>query len=302
MLATVVRAERPTSARPGDKAIVTADGRLLGWIGGACAEPLVRHEAARALADGTPRLVHIGAAGEAGGGGSQEVTVANTCPSGGRLDIFVEPRLPRPLLIVFGASPVARTLVALAGEVGFRTCIVHPGADRSDFPEADGVVADLELGSLAPGPDAWAVVASMGHYDEDAVACALSGHPALRVALVASSRRAEAVISALRSRGVPEHDLARVRAPAGRVRATAQSEIALLTLAEIVTMRSAALKEATPSADAEGFATDPVCGMPVAVGEAGATATHNGRHYYFCSTGCREQFAREPERFAAAHA
>src|SRR5579875_760838 len=128
VLATVVRTQQPASARPGDKAIITADGRLQGWIGGNCAEPLVRRESLRALAEGEPRLVHIVPELETGQVGRRgELTVVTTCPSAGALDIFVEPRLPRPLLMVFGDSPVARTLLRLGGLTGFRTCAVHPG-------------------------------------------------------------------------------------------------------------------------------------------------------------------------------
>ena len=113
-LATVIRVEAPTSARPGDKAVITADGRLRGWIGGSCSEPVVRREALRALAEGTPQLVKIVGADEVKQTRKPgELTVATTCPSGGSLDIFIEPRLPKPLLLVFGDSPAARTLVQI---------------------------------------------------------------------------------------------------------------------------------------------------------------------------------------------
>src|SRR5229473_6861285 len=143
-LATVVRTEPPTSARPGDKAIITADGRLRGWIGGSCSEPVVRREALRALAEGTPQLVKIVGSpprDEVAGtpvGMKQtrrrgELTVATTCPSGGSLDVFIEPHMPRPLLLVFGDSPAARTLIQMGSLAGFRTCAVHPGARPEDF-------------------------------------------------------------------------------------------------------------------------------------------------------------------------
>ena len=122
MLATVVRVEPPTSARPGDKAVITADGRLRGWIGGSCSEPVVRREALRALAEGTPQLVRIVAAEEVRQTRKKgELMVATTCPSGGSLDIFIEPRVPRPLLLVFGDTPVAHTLARLSELTGFRS-------------------------------------------------------------------------------------------------------------------------------------------------------------------------------------
>ena len=100
--------------------------------------------------------------------------MATTCPSGGTLDIFIDPHLPRPLLAVIGGSPAARTLIELGRVLGFRTCAVHPGAHAADFPGADRVVDSLDLSSLAHEKDCWVVVATMGHYDDDALAAALT--------------------------------------------------------------------------------------------------------------------------------
>ncbi|MEP7104418.1 MAG: XdhC family protein, partial [Chloroflexota bacterium] len=260
MLATVVRVEPPTSAQPGDKAVVTADGRLRGWIGGSCSEPVVRREALRALESGNPVLVHIvgGADSVEQKLGPNETTMATTCPSGGSLDVFLEPQVPKPLLLVFGASPVAHTLLRLGGLTGFRTCAVHPGGRAEDFPEADLMLADLDLAAASPGPESWAVVATMGHYDEDALESALV-HPQLEVSLIASTRRTAAVRAVLERRGLDTQTLDRIRAPASRVRGASQQEIALLALAELVTARHRRapvhLVPATPAAAA--FATDP---------------------------------------------
>ena len=134
-LATVVRTKSPTSAHPGDKAVITADGVLHGWIGGSCSDALVRREALVAMSDGLPRLVRIRPdveALETRNGG--ELTVATTCPSGGTLDIFIDPHLPKPLLVVIGESPAARTLIELGRVVGFRTCAVHPAPPLPIFP------------------------------------------------------------------------------------------------------------------------------------------------------------------------
>jgi xanthine dehydrogenase accessory factor len=294
VLATVVGCEAPTSARPGDKAVVTADGRLRGWVGGSCSEPVVRREALRALAEGTPRLVRIlGAAAPGEERRPGELRLSTTCPSGGSLDVFVEPRLPRPLLLVFGASPAARTLLSLAGHVGFRTCAVHPGARPEDFP-ADLVLPSLDLAAASPGADTWAVVATMGHYDEDALEAALA-YPDVRVALVASDRRAGAVREALRSRGLDEAALRRVHAPAGDTRAGGQEEIALFALAEVVADRLGRAPTAAPQP--AGFATDPVCGMAVEVAPAAWQVALAAGPAYFCSERCRDRFLEEPARY-----
>jgi xanthine dehydrogenase accessory factor len=297
VLATVVRTEAPTSARPGDKAVVTADGRLHGWIGGSCSEPIVRREALRALSEGVPQLVRIVPAPEVKQTRKRgELMVATTCPSGGALDIFIEPQLPRPLLLVFGDSPAARTLVQMGSLAGFRTCSVHPGASREDFA-ADLVLGSFDLAGANPGADSWAVVATMGHYDEDALEAALA-YPAVEVGLVASTRRAAAVLDGLRSRGMDEKVLGRIRTPAGKVRGVSQEEIALLALAEVVTARR---KRGHVPAPAEVspvvFATDQVCGMTVDPLTSQHKAVYRDTTYWFCSSGCQDEFEKEPERY-----
>jgi xanthine dehydrogenase accessory factor len=305
VLATVVACEPPTSARSGDKAVVTADGRLFGWVGGSCSEPIVRREALRALAEKTPRVVRIVPAANVDQTGRPgrpgELTMATTCPSGGSLEIFVEPRIPRPLLVVIGGSPAARTLVQLGALMGFRTCAVHVGARSEDFSAADLVLPTLDLAPARPGPDTWAVVATMGHYDEDALEAALA-HPEVHVALVASDRRGNATIQLLRERGLDDATLARVRFPAGGVRGDQQEEIALFALTEIVSARRAAA-EGRPRQPVETatFATDPVCGMPVDVTTALHRAVRGETTFYFCGAGCLDRFEQGPELYLAGN-
>jgi len=284
VLATVVRCEAPTSARPGDKAVITPDGALTGWIGGSCSEPMVRREALRALADGRPRVLRItGATAVAEVRERDRVTMATTCPSGGSLEIFIDPQVPPPVLVAFGDTPVATIIARLARLVGFEARTVSRA-------ELDG------LG--VPDGDAWAVVCTMGHFDEEALEAALA-RPDLDVALVASERRARTVLDGLRARGVAEEALARVRTPAGgaRGRGASQEEIALAALAEIVALRRQRRRtEQAPAAGSERFATDPVCGMTVDVAAAAATAQHEGRTYHFCGEACRRRFLADPAR------
>lgn len=243
----------------------------------------MRREALRALAEGTPQLVNIVAAEEVRQTRKRgELMVATTCPSGGSLDIFIEPRLPRPLLLVFGETPVAETLAKLGELTGFRSRIVTQAA-----------MATLSV----PATDAWAVVATMGHYDEDAVEAALA-HPDLDVSLIASTRRAAAVRAELAARGMDEHTLERLRTPAGKVRGVTQEQIALLALAEIVTARQKrGHKQPVQEAPAVVFATDPVCGMTVDPLTAAHKATYGERTFWFCSAGCQAAFEKTPERY-----
>jgi xanthine dehydrogenase accessory factor len=283
VLATVVRVEPPTSARPGDKAVITADGRLHGWIGGSCSEPVVRREALRALAEGTPQLVRIVAADEVGQTRKRgELTVATTCPSGGSLDIFIEPRVPRPLLLLFGDTPVAHTMARLGELTGFRT----------------QVVTQADLATLTvPPTDAWAVVATMGHYDEDALEVALT-LPDVEVSLIASSRRAAAVRGQLLTRGLDKKTLERLRTPAGKVRGVTQEEIAILALAEVVMARQKrGHNHVIHEAPAVVFVTDQVCGMTVDPLTSQHKTVYGNVTYWFCGAGCKAEFETEPGRY-----
>jgi xanthine dehydrogenase accessory factor len=278
-----VRTEPPTSARPGDKAVITADGRLRGWIGGSCSEPVVRREARRALAEGAPQLIHIVGGDEVKQSRKRgELMIATTCPSGGSLDIFIEPRLPKPLLLVFGESPAAVTMARLADMTGFRSRMVSQ--------------AEVESLEVPPG-ECYAVVATMGHYDEEALEAALT-HPALDVSLIASTRRASAVSQALLGRGLDKQTISRIRTHLGKVRGATQEEIALLALADIVVGRRKrvhAHKAGLPSAVV--FATDPVCGMTVDPLTSTHTSEYRDQTYWFCSGGCEAEFSKEPEQY-----
>ena len=212
--ATVVRAERPTSARPGDSALVLADGGIEGFVGGTCAESSVRAHGLDALESGEPVLLRIlpdaGAAPDRGEPGA--VTVHNPCLSGGSLEIFLQPRLPAPLVAVLGETPIARALARMADALGYA---------------AVGIAADSPL----PADAAAVVVASHGRGEEAVLRAALTaGVP--YVGLVASPRRGDTVRAAL---DLPPADLVRLSTPAGLdIGAHTPEEIALSILAEIV--------------------------------------------------------------------
>jgi len=262
--ATVVRCASPTSARPGDRAIVLGDGTIEGFVGGSCADATVRLQALRVLETGEAVLLRI-LPGEEDGPSSEDgaVVVANPCLSGGAVELFLEPRLPPPPVAVAGESPVARALAGLCEPLGFRA----------------------RLGALAGPGDFAAVVATLGHGDEDAVRRALEAGCEY-VGLVASRVRGAAVLEELRAAGVPDEQLARVHTPAGiDIGATTHEEIALSILAELVAVRrSPAIPSAGAVAHAPREAVDPVCGMVVVVGPDTPTA---GEHA-FCREGCRD--------------
>ncbi len=243
---TVVWAASPVSARAGDAGLVTADGRLRGWVGGSCAEPVVVRQALDALAEGTSRLVHLAPPQDLPPARPGVVTAAVSCASEGSLEVFVEPRLPPAHLVVVGRSPLARALATMAVAVGFDVAVVErDGADAGDFPGTAQVVDGLDLAAAGAGPASYVVVATMGRYDEDAVEAALASGAGY-VALVASARRAATVLAVLRDSGMAEEALARVKAPAGLALGDLPHvEIAVAVLAEIVAAKAEA--KATPA-------------------------------------------------------
>jgi xanthine dehydrogenase accessory factor len=266
-LATVVRVDRPVSARPGDRAVVRFDGRLEGWVGGSCSQPIVVREALAALSDGRARLVRIrppGARPEPHEPGV--VTEVTACASEGGLDIFVEPRVPRPAVVIAGSSPAARTLAQLATVLGRR---VHVALED---------------------------VATMNRYDEAALEAALSTRAGY-VGLVASRPRAAKVLELLRTRGVDRADLDRVHSPAGLdLGPSSQEEIALAVLGEIVALQGRTV-EAEPPLCAPGEAIDPVCGMTVSASDGSPSTISGDRTVYFCSPHCKAAFESEPARY-----
>jgi xanthine dehydrogenase accessory factor len=308
-LALVVRRQPASSAQTGDAAVVTAAGELRGWLGGSCTEPTVVAEALRALADGRPRLLALAPEPEAAR--RPGITVLPmTCHSGGTVEIFIEPVLPAPRLLLFGVSPLVRALARLGQAMGYAVEVADPAAEGA-VPEAGRVYTDP--GAIpAAGGRLYAVVATMGQRDEEATAAALALAPAY-LGVVASRARAAEIAKALAARGVDAAALARIKSPAGLdLGARTPEEIAVSILAEIVQVRRAAEGvDAATGAPASPAAAapvpvpvpeerDPVCGMTVTVKAATPRAEHGGRTYYFCCGGCRERFAADPARYLGA--
>ena len=301
--AVVVRREPASSARAGDMALVTEAGAFHGWLGGSCTQPAVAREARRVLADGVPRLIALSP--DPGADRRPGVTpVLMACASGGSVDIFVEPVLPSPCLLVCGASPAARALARLGKALGYSVEAADPDADAASFPEAQRTMRDLTPGERARlktrSRRLFVVVATMGQWDEDAVAAALEMDPAY-LGVVASRKRFHQVRETLLARGVSPDALDAIRSPAGLdLGAEAPEEVALSVLAEIVQERRAALRTAADAAPAPPEERDPICGMTVEVKDTAIQAMFLGHTYYFCCGGCREKFLASPDRFVAA--
>ena len=314
-LATVVWRQSPSSSQPGSRAIITAGGELHGWIGGACAEPVVIREAQQVMADGTARLLLLGTPeqfGTAVPAGMRVIPIS--CQSEGALEVYIEPVLPVPHLVIVGDSPMTRTLASLAGTLGWQ-------ADLIRGPDFTTEQADER---------AMVVVATQGHGDEDVLERAVAARPGY-LGLVGSRRRGATVLGYLEDRGVPRDQLDRVRVPAGLdLGHTTHQEIAVAILAELVQLRASgalagtalagtvlagtgapAAQQAGPEgtrtaaqqAGPEGARTaarpeaaDPVCGMTVAT-DSSRPVRHAGAAYYFCCAGCRDAFEKDPDAY-----
>ncbi len=275
--ATVVRAQRPTSAKPGDSAIVLADGQVDGFVGGDCAESTVRAQALEVLATAEPRLVRITPSPDDVGVGDDVVTVYNPCLSGGSLEIFLEPAVPLPVVAVFGHAPIATALLRAHRLFGQQVLQL----EKPDDPLPPGVRA--------------LVVASHGNDEQPVLEAALRADVPY-IGLVASRRRGPAVLDSL---DVDEQMRSRVRTPAGiDIGARTAPEVALSILAEIV----AVLREPPvarddspgPAYETGEMVRDPVCGMMVAPVDATPHVETPNDVVYFCGTGCRNAYLDNP--------
>lgn len=300
-LATVVRVDRPVSARPGDRAIVTADGLLHGWVGGSCTEPIVVREALAALADGTPRLVLMRPAGAARPPKQPGVVAqVTTCASEGGVDVFVEPRLPKPRVFVVGSSPATRSLVELAAGLGYRTrAALDDPAEQLE--RVGGRISLKQLAESRMRREDAVVVGTMNRYDEAGLRAALQT-AAGYIGLVASRRRGEQVRDSLKAAGLSAEDLARVVTPAGvDLGPCTQEEIGLAVLADIVAHKNKLLEESSGGICAPAEAVDPVCGMTVSIASSVFSIDLRGTTYYFCGPTCRDSFELQPRRTGPAN-
>ena len=258
---TVVRTQDATFAKAGAKAVVAADGTLHGFVGGGCVQGAVRRVAAEVLRTGLARLIRVK---------PKEDVVERLdadgvelhksgCPSGGTVDLFIEPMRLAPRLIVCGASPVAVALVGLGARMGYRIDAAAASEDHERLAEADKLITGFDLAELAVRESDYVVVATQGKGDHAALKASISS-PAAYVALVGSRKKAQALRNRLREDGVPDDRIARLRAPAGLdIAAIDPGEIALSILGEIVQVRRGAVRDehrltVTPD---DAAATDP---------------------------------------------
>jgi len=239
VLATVVARKKPQSVRPGSSAIILPDGTMRGWVGGGCVRPAVLREARAALEDGQPRLVRLDPASSEAAEWEGVLDYPMTCQGEGAVEVYLEPVLPRPVLLVLGRTPVAQALVRFGRALGFRVTAAEPAARDELFPDADAVLTDWADAALRVGANGFIVVATMGEDDEGALEAAVASD-ARYIGLVASRKKGDSLLAYLRSRGVDAERAARIKFPAGLdIGAVGADELALSIMAEIVQLRRA---------------------------------------------------------------
>lgn len=312
-VATVVARRSPVSSHLGDRAVVHADGKMEGFVGGSCSRDLVRREALRAIRTGKPRLLQIRPDNapdeQPDAADAERVTVPMGCASNGAVDVYIEPHVPPALLLVAGFTPVAEALARIAAAAGeFDVVRVVVDAEQRDLEPLSGVRV-IALSSLAPFLTALdaaarsrlvAVIASQGHYDESVLETLLSGDAAF-IGLLASRRRAAAIRGVLAQTGIGAEAISRIRNPVGMdIGARSATEVAISILADIVSESAKRASSALEQTDFGSYAADPVCGMDVDTRSARFVADHSGGTVFFCSAGCRAAFLASPEKYAIA--
>jgi xanthine dehydrogenase accessory factor len=278
VLATVVAYKSPQSAKPGSKAIIKADGTLIGWVGGGCVQPIVLREAKQALQTGSPKLLTI-SPDEPRDDWKGVESFRMTCEGGGSLEIYLEPVLPKPQLVVVGSSPVAEIVAQLGALLDFKV-----------------VAADKDFGSVKNqiNESSYVVVATMGNRDEEGLLAVIGTRPRY-LGLVASRKKAEALFEYARENGASDEDIAVITCPAGlEIGSETLPEIGLSVAAELTRIRRTESEQPVAQPKAAATAIDPICGMTVDIENARYTSLADGQTIYFCCLRCKETFDRPP--------
>jgi len=306
--AHIVRRKNPSSGKPGDKAIITQDGNIFGWIGGGCTRGIVLKEALLSMQDRKPRMVFISP--DAAGTTNESTHIYNmTCQSGGEVEVYIEPVMPQPQLLIFGSSHIAMALAKLAHAMEYQVQAVMSSIDSSLFPEAVKVhaMADFDTKALKTPP--YVIVCTQGEGDALALEHALNLNTPY-LAFVASRKKANATYRELKGRGFEFSQLTNIKTPAGLdLGAKTPYEVAISILAEIIQDFRQPKDESAEHKGAdtmpkvemknEDYYINPVCDIPVLKASAKHVLEYAGEKVYFCCDGCKVSFEKTPEKYMA---
>lgn len=303
-IAVVVRREAPSSGKTGDKAIINKFGEIIGWVGGGCVRAILIKEAEDAMKTGIARLVRIGKSLTQ----SQQEGVMEykmTCQSEGLVEVFIEPVLPPPHLVVMGKTAIAKALVKLAKTTGFRVTAVAPDIKPDTFDKVDELITQYNLKQVNTTEASCIVVATQGDQDETALQEAV-GKVNCYLGFVSSRKKGNKVMDYLKDAGVDPVRVAAIKSPAGiDINAKSPEEVAISILAEIIQVKSQAPAASaftqfdTTRAEAgkPKFYINPECGVPVDVNSPKHVIDYKGEKVYFCCDGCKVKFEQDPEKY-----
>jgi len=302
-VAMVVNRVAPSSGKPGDKALILPDGTMKGWIGGGCTRGIVLKEALLAIQQGKPRLVNISPGAENDYTRHGVVTYNMTCQSGGSVDVYIEPVLPKPHILILGKSHIGMALSKLSKAAGYSVTVLGPGADKITFPEADKVIDSGQVNKESITSKTFIVVCTQGENDDQMLKQAIESG-ASYLSFVSSMRKANSIYNSLKKQGIKVEDLARIKTPAGlNINAKLPEEVAISILAEIISkLREEKSEIGKPEStlNLDEYFINPVCNIPVQKSTAKHVLKHKGKDYYFCCDGCKVSFEKEPEKYELA--
>lgn len=307
-VALVVNREAPSSGKAGDRAIIRQNGQLTGWIGGGCVKGIVLKEAADAISSGKPRLVRIGKHITQPQKHGNVMEYKMTCQSEGTVEIFIEPVLPQPHLVVVGKTEIANALTKLGNAAGFRITGVARDAGLKTFHKVDELITQIDLSNVKTGPLSFIVVATQGEDDEKAMMTAVKKQYAY-LGFVASRKKSASIIQYLKDAGVEDSVIGTITSPAGLdINAKQPDEVAISILAEIIQVKNGLSvlvqqelpAEAGVAVAAPEYYINPVCGVPVDKNNPRHIIEYQGEKVYFCCDGCKVKFEKDPEKYIQA--
>jgi xanthine dehydrogenase accessory factor len=303
--ATVVRTENPSSSKPGDKAIITLDGKVHGWIGGGCTKSIVIHEAKNSIKTNKAAFIRIAPDAEVGEYKGIK-TYKMTCQSGGTVDVFIEPVLSKPHIIIFGNSAVAKALCQIGCDLNYRISVLVNEDDAELYPGATTICHDLKEIPFSNKRRDFLIICTQGENDRQHLKLALEADSGY-IGFVSSRKKAHSLFRELRSEKVGFEDLEKIKTPAGLdIGAKSPEEIALSILAEVISIFRKEVKSQSEFQDnteeKDGIPqviVNPVCRLPIQRIDAKYTEEKNGKLMYFCCEGCKKIFDTDKEKYWA---
>ena len=303
-VAQVVWRKVPTSGKPGDKAIISKNGMMTGWIGGGCVRSIAIKEAYQAIKDRKYRIVRISPDLEEGMSQDPSIkTYKMVCHGGGSMEIFIEPVMPKPHIIVIGNSNISAALVKISKATDYKVSVLGRELEKEMFPEADNIFENLDFKDLKIGSNTFIIVATQGENDEEAVKNALlSGGN--YVSLVASPKKAQHVKDYLFMNKVKPQLIDTLRTPAGlNINAKLPEEVAISILADIIKNFRSENDTAEDKTEnikndlSESYFINPVCNLPISKVDAKHIVDYKGHKVYFCCDGCKISFDKTPDHY-----